>query len=155
MQLAAKKGVRYTGGSYDFIVKIKKGSLDEVDVARGMSAVAQSVVCMDYLITQCEEKGVFQLARYSSHLEKQDFLKHGYVNLAKMVFRKTICPRMFELRIKCAKNLERKDYNDIDRIVYHLFGSFERKRDYGPEEESIRRESQPRHHEQLNLFQPG
>lgn len=152
MHLSVKKGVRYAGGRYEFTVNITRGSLNEPDLTKGWSILANYITGED-----CDflEEGIQYLLQFDSkrRFEKRYTLKQGHLMLARIIFSQNKSRNTFHLRIRAARGLKQKEYNTLDKIVRGVFGDFDRIKGYGPEDVNNQQESQPCCHESQHLSQ--
>jgi len=144
MQLAAKKGVRYTGGRYEFIVRILEGSLMEPGFGIALENLASEISRKNCSVDELEDMQTSFISSTYSGAAKKYVLREEHNRLASLVFYRTICPKLFTLKIKCVEGLGRRDYNNVDKILEKLLGEFERVPAYGPGEDSIPKASQQR-----------
>lgn len=157
MYLEGKKGVRYKGGRYELIVKVVRGLINEGDLILTLETTASQIANKSYFSFPNHQKEFFYSQGYDKKVWEQTLFSEDSKKLARFVFHKTICPKMFRVRIKAGKRLVREDYNLLDKIVERLFGEFERVNAYGPNEEYKKIKAQPESRlcpcEQLDLFQ--
>ncbi len=163
MQLTAKPGVRYTGGRYEFTVRIVDGSIREPGFAIALENIAADITKKSCSINEMDLQESFGFDVCYSEIAKQYALKEGHNRLARFAFYRTICPALFRVKIRCDRNLGKKGYDTVDAVVKGLLGDFERIPAYGPEEHKrnlsrkypTQPKSQPCQSEQPDLFQLG
>jgi len=164
MQLSAEKGVRYTGGRYEFDVEVVDGSFRDGGLGRALEIIASEVrkkECYVREIPVVRDPVLFNFR--AGEIAGRYALMEGHNRMMNLVFYTTDTPRCFKLKAKCEKKIGKTAYNHMNDIFRKLLGDFKIVEGYDDVDAEIKmqkkakaqQEPQQPRCEQLDLFQPA